>query len=144
MPFNQKQKLSTKIIKRFLKDTFVKHKVEFAYLFGSYATGDTGPLSDIDIAVYLKRNLSEEDQEETIGSLRSDIEKALQMPDKVGLVKLNEEIAPFLERNIIYDGQLIYIKNDIARANYETNVICRWLDYKPHHERMMKEILHAS
>ncbi|MBE9485923.1 MAG: nucleotidyltransferase domain-containing protein [Desulfuromonadales bacterium] len=27
--------------------------VQFAYLFGSCARGDTGPLSDIDIAVYL-------------------------------------------------------------------------------------------
>lgn len=96
MPFN----LSLKIIKRFLKDIFAKYPVEFAYLFGSLARGEDGPLSDADIAVYLKRRLSKDTQEETIGALRSDIEKALQMPDKIGLVLLNEELPPAIDKFI--------------------------------------------
>lgn len=51
--------------------------------------------------------MSVELQEETVGALRSDIEKALQMPDKIGLVLLNEELPPALERDIVYDGELI-------------------------------------
>jgi predicted nucleotidyltransferase len=31
--------------------------VELAYLFGSHAKGEPGPLSDIDIGVYLSRKL---------------------------------------------------------------------------------------
>ena len=142
MLFN-KQQLSKKIIKHLLKDIFAKYPVEFAYLFGSYATNEAGQLSDIDIAVYLDQNLREQEQEQTIGALRSDIEKALQMPDKIGLICLNQELAPFLERNIVYDGELIYEKNDTARVYYESGAICRWLDYQPHHNRFMKENLHS-
>ncbi len=41
-------------LKRRLKPAFEKFPaVKFAYLFGSVAEGEAGPLSDIDIAVYL-------------------------------------------------------------------------------------------
>jgi len=143
MSFYKKNQLSKIIIKKLLKDIFAKYPVEFAYLFGSMASGQAGPLSDVDIAVYLEYHLPEKQQEEIIGALRSDIEKVLQMPDKIGLVLLNEELPPALERDIVYDGKLIYVKNDTARAYYETDVICRWLDYKPHHDRFMKEILNS-
>jgi uncharacterized protein len=33
-------------------------QVKFAYLFGSHARGDAGPLSDLDIAVFLDRRLA--------------------------------------------------------------------------------------
>jgi uncharacterized protein len=37
-----------------IKHFLAEHKaIKFAYLFGSYARGDMGPLSDIDLAVYL-------------------------------------------------------------------------------------------
>jgi predicted nucleotidyltransferase len=127
-----------------IKTILQKHKeVLFAYLFGSYANGDNGPLSDVDIAVYLKNNLLSEEQENIAGALRSDLEKELQMPDKVGLVLLNEELPPALEHDIVYNGKLIYVQNETARSYYEAETICRWLDYKPHHERMMQEILYA-
>lgn len=31
--------------------------VKFAYLFGSHASGQAGPLSDVDVAVYLDRRV---------------------------------------------------------------------------------------
>ena len=32
-------------------------EVEFAYLYGSYGVGREGPLSDVDIAVYLTKEI---------------------------------------------------------------------------------------
>lgn len=46
-----------------LKQALVSEKaILFAYLFGSFATGEATPLSDIDIAVYPARNLSLDDR----------------------------------------------------------------------------------
>ena len=42
-----------------IRQILLKYPVEFAYLFGSYTTGNTGPLSDVDFAVYFREKLSE-------------------------------------------------------------------------------------
>lgn len=40
-----------------LRDSLIRiPQVKFAYVFGSHARGDVGPLSDIDIAVFLGRS----------------------------------------------------------------------------------------
>ncbi len=136
--------LNQQTITSALQPIFSRYPVRFGYVFGSYASGDTGPLSDLDIAVYLDYELGARQQEELIGEIRADIEKQLAMPDKVDLVLLNQELPPALERSIVYDGQLIYNKDDTARAYFESDAICRWLDWKPHHDRFMQEILSAS
>jgi hypothetical protein len=43
------------VIKNFLANTRV---VKFAYLFGSHARGNAGPLSDVDLAVYLDNRMN--------------------------------------------------------------------------------------
>jgi len=58
--------------------------VIFAYLFGSMALGTFKPLSDIDIAVYLKKRKLSEKRLEIIGDL-ADIFKT----DEIDLVVLN-------------------------------------------------------
>lgn len=136
--------IPAKVINPVLAEIFSNYPVEFGYIFGSHASGEAGPLSDLDIAVYLDYQLPEPAQEEVIEDIRADIEKAFQMPDKVDVILLNQELPPFLERNVVYDGKLMYIKNDIARTYYEADVIKRWLDWQPYHERYMNEILYAS
>lgn len=133
--------LTLALIQHSLQPIFSRYPIKFGYLFGSYATGDTGPLSDLDIAVYLDYQLPEAEQEEIVGQIRADIERQLSMPDKIDLVLLNQELPPALLRSIVYDGQLIYNQDDTSRAYFESDVICRWLDWKPHHDRLMQDIL---
>lgn len=71
------------------------------------------------------------------------LEKTFKMPDKVDMVLLNEELPPALERSIVYDGELIYVKNDVVRMYYESDAVLRWLDYEPHHNKLMREILYT-
>lgn len=123
-----------------LKKILAKHPVNCGYLFGSIAENNPGPLSDLDLAVYLEVNLKENEQEEIIATIQNEIEKKLHLANQVDIVLLNQELPPALERNIVYDGKLIYIKDDIARAYYEADVIKRWLDYQPHHAKLMREI----
>lgn len=56
---------TVKEISKKLSAIFEKiERVEFAYLFGSFARGDAFPFSDIDIAVYLKDKPSLTDEED--------------------------------------------------------------------------------
>lgn len=141
MIFKNKIKLlSFKQIQKNLEEILAKYPVHCGYLFGSCAQGNQGPLSDLDLAIYLETNLKEEQQEKITVAIQEMVAKALHLPDKVDVVLLNQELPPALERNIVYDGKLIYVKDDAARAYYEADAIKRWLDYKPHHTKLMREI----
>ena len=79
-----------------------------AYLFGSRAEGNAGPLSDCDIAVLLDRDA---DHETAHLHLTRQIRRALQA-EAIDLVLLNE--APVeLAFNVIANGKLIY-QRDLA------------------------------
>jgi len=137
----QTPQISIFFLTTLLKGVFQKYPVEFAYLFGSYAQGSVGPLSDLDIAVYLRYDLSAAKKDEIVGQIRGEVEALLHLPDKIDLVLLNQELPPALERSIVYDGKLLYVKNDSTRVYFEADAICRWLDWQPHHNRLMQEIL---
>lgn len=62
-----------KTIHKELQSILKRYPVEYAYLFGSYALGETGPLSDMDIAVALDASLDTENQEHIVGEIRDDI-----------------------------------------------------------------------
>jgi predicted nucleotidyltransferase len=65
-------------------------KIKFAYLFGSYSTGQEDEYSDIDIGIFFDRNTSDEIR----NSIRFEIMDALE-PFKVDICYLDdEEISP--------------------------------------------------
>lgn len=116
-------------LRNFFKD---KDYVYFAYLFGSAARKRTGPLSDVDIAVFIDESLDKHEsfrvQMELIDGLIS-----LLRTDRVDLTIINE--APLLLRySIIRDG--IPIKDDPARRlRFERNTMSCYLDRKYYIER---------
>lgn len=118
-----------------------RHKeVLFAYVFGSYAKGNAGPLSDIDVAVYFKRGDSKDERNSLRYNIKDDVETALKMPDKVDVVPLNDA-QPLLEREVVYEGKIIYNTDDGARAHYEAGAIGRWLDWKWYDDQFNKAIV---
>lgn len=116
------------------------HPVIFAYIFGSRAKNKVGPMSDLDIAVYFKNQLSENEQTRLRYKIQSDIETALNMPEKIDIVPLNTA-QPLLEREVVYNGQIIYNKNNAQRAHYEAGAIGRWLDWKWYDDQYDKSII---
>lgn len=97
-------------------------RVKFAYLFGSRARGQAGPLSDTDVAVYLDRRIK-------LGSYRlilmEKLAKVLKS-DHLDLVVLNQA-PPLLRHEIIKYGRLL--KDDAARRiPFEGEAIREWLD----------------
>lgn len=73
------------------------------------------------------------------GEIREEIGQVLQKYDAVDIVLLNEA-PPLLEREVIYDGQLIYSCDEAAQAHYQAGAVSRWLDYKWHYDRFAKKL----
>lgn len=80
--------------------------VKLAYLFGSRATGEAGPTSDYDIAVYFD-GLTESEMANQLLTIASELQEALGT-DAVDFVVLNTTDAPELKYDIIKHGIRIH------------------------------------
>lgn len=123
-----------------IKAILKKYPVLFAYVFGSYAKARTRPKSDIDIAVFFDRELTEQERDSLRGEIKEEIAHALKKYDQVDIVALNDAY-PLLEKEVIYNGKLIYSKDEAAQAHYQARAVSRWLDYKWHYDRFAERIL---
>lgn len=96
--------------------------VEFAYLFGSAATGKAGPLSDIDIAVYLAdAGFSHGYRLDILGRLA----RALGT-ENLDVLMLNE--APTVMRFEVIRNGVILKENAATRVPFEALVLQEYLD----------------
>ena len=107
----------------------LRRGVVAAYLFGSQARGDPGPLSDVDSAVWL-----DEDPEPDrclSRQLALSAQAALLLgTDEVELVVLNGA-PPLLAQRVIRDGEVLAERSALARVRLETEAIIRYLDTIP-------------
>jgi predicted nucleotidyltransferase len=104
--------------------------VLFAYIFGSFAQGTAGPLSDLDVAVYVDETLIPEDLPFGYKSeLLAEIMSCLKRND-VDLVILNQ--APTLLRfQVLRSGKLIYCRSPRARVRFAEEVFRDYQDLRP-------------
>jgi len=101
-----------------------RQDIEFAYLFGSMGRGKRLPLSDIDIAIYLK-DLSEvhEQKMEILGVLMDLLET-----DEIDLVILNR--APLtLKMKILESKTLVVDHSPFLRHRFESLVMREYFDF---------------
>jgi predicted nucleotidyltransferase len=121
--------------RRALADLFQRQPdVVAAYLFGSQARGDAGPLSDVDLAVWL------DDRPEPARRLRRQLAlsgeaASLLGTDEVELVVLNGA-PPLLAQRVIRDGELLAERSAPARVRLETDAVIRYLDTIPLREEL--------
>ena len=96
----------------------------FAYLFGGLARGKPLPLSDVDIAVYLRETVdSFEKKLEILGKLTDLLET-----DEIDLVMLNE--APLTLRMKVLENKRIIVDNDpFLRHEYESLTMREYFDF---------------
>ena len=96
--------------------------VKFAYLFGSMASGMAGPLSDLDLAIYLDRRL---DCFKYRLKLMERLARLLKN-EKFDLVVLNSA-SVVLKYEVVKNGMIL--KDDRARrVMFETAVLQEYLD----------------
>ena len=112
-----------------LDRTFASHGVVLAYLYGSQARGDAGPLSDVDVAVLFGFDVPENERVNRvlrlIGALGSVFRR-----DDVYVVDLAES-SPLLRHRVYYDGQLLYCADDRVRVRFETTALRDYVDTEP-------------
>jgi len=96
----------------------------FAYLFGSIATGKQQPLSDIDIAVYLKQGANVADSKLAVLGKLVDILQT----DEIDLVVLNAANLP-LVINILKSKKIIVDKEPFVRHIFESLAMRKYFDF---------------
>jgi hypothetical protein len=119
-----------------LSGVFQRHSaVVFAYLFGSMVSGKTGPLSDVDVAVYLKGGTPEEKLDAKFG-LYADFSRAL-MRNDIDVVVLNATDNLILLEEIVRNGRVIYDTDPDLRRDCEVKIIHRAIDFRTQRKAMM-------
>jgi predicted nucleotidyltransferase len=107
-------------------ETYLRSRPDilFAYLFGGLARGKPLPLSDVDIAVYLRETVdSFEKKLEILGKLTDLLET-----DEIDLVILNE--APLTLRMKVLENKRIIVDNDpFLRHEYESLTMREYFDF---------------
>lgn len=109
------------------------------YLFGSQATGETRPDSDIDLAVLLPKG------QELPALERLDMIDRLQEIAGCGvdLVVVNAVRLP-LQFEIIRTGRVLYESSFDARTDVEDIIVRDYLDLQPMYEQNFREISEAA
>lgn len=98
--------------------------IMFAYLFGSIAKGKRQPLSDVDIAVYLKQGANVvECKLEILGKLIDILQT-----DEIDLVVLNAANLP-LVINVLKSKKIIVDKEPYIRHIFESLAMRKYFDF---------------
>ena len=100
-----------------------------AYLYGSQASGAVHPFSDVDIAVYLRKDAFD-------GKMRLESDIALAFDDALDHradtdVRAINEMPLVLQGEILTKGILIYSRDEETRVFFETRTRMAYFDFKP-------------
>ena len=99
-------------------------KVIFSYLFGSLSKGKLSPLSDVDIAVFLKKAEKVADRKiEILGRLIDILET-----DEIDLIVLNTADLP-LVMGVLKNKKLMVDKDPFARHLFESLMMRKYFDF---------------
>ena len=110
-----------------------RQKVVFAYLFGSLARDKVLPLSDIDVAIYLKEGVDL--NKEKMNILQNLID--LLGTEEIDLVLLNT--APLtLKARIVENKKILVDKEPFLRHSFESLVLREYFDFSKKEEEIFK------
>lgn len=99
-------------------------QILFAYLFGGLARGKPQPLSDIDIAVYLKPDCNfAENKLDVLGNLM-----AILQTDEIDLVVLNSAELPLI-MNVLRNKKVLVDKDPFCRHLFESLMMRKYFDF---------------
>jgi len=108
-------------------------EVVAVYVFGSEASGSAGALSDIDIALLLDEDalarLSDEQPLGATAHYTATLQAVLRRPDAD--VALLHQASPLLAHRVIDQGELVFCRDDRARAAFHARALMRYLDTRP-------------
>jgi len=110
-----------------LKKIFASYsQIKLVYLFGSAVSGNMGPLSDFDFAIFLGKTNTVEAAHIKF-QLAGDLSQTLKT-DRVDVVVLDIAKSPELKYNIIKEGNLIF-EREPFRVIFEPSVLNEYFDF---------------
>jgi predicted nucleotidyltransferase len=113
--------------------------VRLAYLFGSQVTGNTGPMSDVDLGILFSENV---EIQQVSSEIAHRISKVL-LGETVEIVSLNK--APVeMSYAVIAQGVCIYRVSEAERVEFEARVLGKYGDYLPVLRAMRQDILEGE
>ncbi len=105
--------------------------VRLAYLYGSSATGQVTPFSDVDLALVVDADLS------PLERLKLTLSVQLDLADNCDITNADVRIindAPLvLQGKVVCEGILVFSIDDQERVAFETTTRLRYFDYQPIH-----------
>ena len=125
-----------------LEEAGMLDEVVLAYLFGSQARGQAGPLSDVDIAILLAEGVPEIEAFEKRLMLMAEIGHQLGR-DIVDMLILNHSPLALAYR-VLRDGILLYCLDEAKRIAFTAQIVSMYLDFKPTLERHERAILERA
>lgn len=109
---------------------FRKHpEILFAYLYGSWAKGTAGYLSDVDVGMGVRGRLSPFQRHRLRLKVMSELSEALHQ-DKVDVVSL-VDVPTLLQHRILSEGRLLFSKDERARIRWEVRAMQAYFDTMP-------------
>jgi len=124
--------------KKGLKDIATKYDLEFILMFGSQVDDLTHPESDIDIAIYSKKPISEE----TKIKLAYELGLILKT-ERIDLVDI-KKVSPLLKKRIFGNYEVLFQKDRFLIYQLELNALKEFKDskmlYDIRHERLKSMI----
>lgn len=123
MQRNEFEKTKSYIVSRLKKIPEVKA----VYLFGSYATGKEKPISDIDLCVITKRDISKSKKLEILSYAGRTVE-----------ISLFFDIPISVKAKIFKEGILLFSKDKRLLADLRLAAMKEYLDFKPTLERFTR------
>lgn len=123
-----------------LRTALDRDEVAAAYVFGSQARGQTGPLSDVDLAVWAAPGLSPQQRFELRLRLANAAERALG-EGEVDLVVL-DDATPLLRHRAWRDGELLVDRDPRTRVRAQARALVEYLDTAPLREQTAAGVRH--
>ena len=102
--------------------------VQCAYLFGSVARTEEGPLSDLDLAVLFDDDVPASRRLEQAAEI---VEEAERMTGRQVDILILNEAPPALRYRVVCDGRVLYARDERGRIAFEARALDEFLDFKP-------------
>lgn len=106
-----------------------RKEIVFAYLFGSLAKRKETGLSDVDIACYLKKEISKENYFDFRLSLIGELTRLMPNQKKLDLIILNQA-PPLLAYEVARSGKLLFSCDEKKRIPVIAGIYMNYLDTK--------------